>query len=65
MTCKPHPRWGLDDQVSFPALDEVVECTTYFVCVCVCAGVCAHLCAHVSERERVCGLVCELVRASV
>ena len=27
--CKSHLGWGLDDQVSFPALDETAECNTF------------------------------------
>ena len=26
---KSHPSWGLDDQMSFPALDETAECNTF------------------------------------
>ena len=27
--CKSHPGWGLDDQLSIPALDKTAECNTF------------------------------------
>ena len=33
--CKSHPKWGIDDQVSFPALVGTAKCNTCCMFLCL------------------------------